>query len=82
MFSRFLFPTVVSPFGFGGINQSIGFFPGFGFGFGGINQNIGIVPGFGFGGINAIGSAISSQSLINTGTATGISQISTPTVIF
>lgn len=35
-----------------------------------------------FNGINAIGSAISNQSLINTGTATGIIQTSTPTVIW
>lgn len=80
MFSRFIFPNTFG-LGFGGINQNIGFFPGFGFG--GINQSIGLVPGFGFGlGVNAIGSAISNQSLINTGSAIGVSQISTPTVIF
>jgi|SanBayMetagenome_1026888.scaffolds.fasta_scaffold55061_3 hypothetical protein len=32
--------------------------------------------------INAIGSAISNQSLINTGSAIGITQTSTPTVIW
>ncbi len=53
-------------------------YPGFGYPY----------PGFGYGGynsinsINAIGSAISNQRLINTGTATGINQISTPTVIW
>lgn len=69
--------------GFGGFSTfgltrfGPGFIPGFGFG--------GFRPGFGFGnfnGINAVGSAISTQSLINTGTATGINQISTPTAIW
>ena len=81
MFSSFLSPTFRSPYlyqniGFGGFN------PGFGFGFGGINQNIGYGGFGGWGGINSIGSAISNQSLINTGSAIGITQTSTPTVIF
>jgi len=45
----------------------------------------GFVPGYGYGsfnGINAIGSAISNQSLVNTGNAFGLTQISTPTVIW
>lgn len=51
------------------------FVPYYGWGWGGsfVNSNFGI---------NAIGSAISNQSLINTGVATGINQISTPTVIW
>lgn len=35
-----------------------------------------------FNGINAVGSAIATQNLINTGTATGINQIANPSVIW
>lgn len=39
--------------------------------------------GYGYSyGSNIIGSAVANQSLINTGTATGINQIATPTVIW
>jgi hypothetical protein len=48
-------------------------------------------PAWGYGGVwggygnysanNIIGSAVANQSLINTGTAAGINQIATPTVI-
>ena len=67
MFYSYGFPFYRSPF--------VGSF-GFGyplFGFGGFNS---------FGGINAVGSAIANQSLINTGTASGINQIASPTVIW
>ncbi len=38
-------------------------------------------PGYGYSN-NIIGSAISNQRLINTGTAVGVTQISNPTVIW
>jgi hypothetical protein len=55
----------------------------FGFGYPTWNYG-GYGNGYGnnYGGINAVGSAISNQSLINTGIATGINQISTPSVIY
>ena len=71
MFSSYMFPFYRSPFyGYPGIGPGFGFYgyPGVGYG--------------GYGNINAIGSAISNQRLINTGTATGISQISNPSVIW
>lgn len=37
--------------------------------------------GYGYGS-NIVGSAVANQSLINTGTASGITQIATPTVIW
>ena len=46
-------------------------FPAYGFGY----------PwGFGSFGTNIVGSAIANQSLINTGSIVGVSQIATPTV--
>ena len=73
MYTGYMYPFYRSPFyGYG--------YPGVGPGFG-----FGGVPGFGYGsytGVNAIGSAISNQSLINTGSAIGITQTSTPTVIW
>lgn len=52
-------------------------YPAYGFGYG--------YP-WGFGGYgyssNIIGSAIANQSLVNTGTISGVSQIATPTVIW
>lgn len=41
----------------------------------------GIYPSWGYTN-NIIGSAISNQQLVNTGTAIGVNQISTPTVIW
>ena len=68
--------------GFGYPGYGMGF-PGFGIGYPG--YGIGY-PGYGFGttsfGANIVGSAIANQSLINTGTATGITQTATPTVIW
>jgi len=74
MFSGYLYPGYRS-WGFG--------YPGYGFGyptwgFGGV----GIAGGYGGFGTNVIGSAIANQSLVNTGTATGINQIATPSVIW
>lgn len=67
MFLSYVYPFYRSPFA-GGFA-----YPQFGYGY----------PGYGYGGsINAIGSAISNQRLINTGTAIGITQTSTPTVIW
>ena len=70
MFLSYVYPFYRSPFAGGFV------YPQFGYGY----------PGHGYGGsvnsINAIGSAISNQSLINTGSAIGITQISTPTVIW
>ncbi len=66
MYSGYLYPGYRS-WGFG--------YPSYGFGY----------PTWGFGGgygTNIIGSAIANQSLINTGTATGINQIATPSVIW
>lgn len=39
---------------------------------------------YGYGGYssNVIGSAIANQSLVNTGTAIGVNQVATPTVIW
>lgn len=70
------YPFYRSPF-VGGYGYGLGY-PSWGYGggggYGGYGNN--------YGGINAVGSAISSQNLINTGSAVGISQISTPSVIF
>lgn len=41
----------------------------------------GFYPGYGYTN-NIIGSAISSQRFVNTGTAIGVNQISTPTVVW
>lgn len=70
MFYNYGFPFYRSPYaGFYGSS-----YPSWGYGgYGGYNS---------FSGINAVNSAVSTQSLVNTGTATGISQISTPSVIF
>ena len=74
MYTGYMYPFYRSPFigGFG--------YPGIGPGFG-----FGGYPGYGYGsytGVNAIGSAISNQSLVNTGSAIGVTQTSTPTVIW
>lgn len=52
---------------------------GYGFGYGYPTWNYGGYNSFN--GINAVGSAIANQSIVNTGTASGINQIATPSVI-
>lgn len=72
MYAGYMYPFYRSPY-YGGYG-----YPGFGFGYG-------AVPGFSYGNynsVNAIGSAISNQSIVNTGSAIGITQISTPTAIW
>jgi len=54
---------------FGGYPYGYGGYGGYPYGYGGYSSNI-------------IGSAISNQNLVNTGTAVGVNQISTPTVIW
>jgi hypothetical protein len=51
-------------------------YPGWSFGYG--------YPSWGYGGYssNVIGSAIANQSVVNTGVASGINQIATPSVIW
>jgi hypothetical protein len=72
MYSGYI-PFYSRPFGFGYPSMGYGY-PAWGFpGYAGYNS---------YNGINAIGSAISNQSLINTGSAIGITQTSTPTVIW
>jgi len=52
--------------------------------FGGYPYGYGGYGGYGYGGYssNIIGSAIANQSLVNTGTAIGVNQVATPTVIW
>jgi hypothetical protein len=55
--------------------------------FGNYPFTYGYGSGFGYGGYggfgsNIIGSAVANQSLINTGSITGVNQIATPTVIW
>jgi hypothetical protein len=53
---------------------------GYGYGYGYPTWNYG---GYGYGyGSNIVGSAIANQSVVNTGTASGINQIATPSVIW
>ena len=69
MFPGYMYPFYRSPFAGGFV------YPTYGFGY----------PAYGIGtfnSINSIGSAISNQRLINTGIANGITQTSTPTVIW
>jgi hypothetical protein len=54
-------------------------YPGYGYAYGYPAWNYG---GYGGYGTNVIGSAIAGQSVINTGTAAGINQIATPSVIY
>jgi hypothetical protein len=56
-------------------------YPGYGVGY--PAWGYGGYPGYGsYNGINAIGSAIANQSIINTGSVFGLTQTSTPTVIW
>ena len=69
MFLGYVYPFYRSPFAGGFVYPHIGYgYPGYGYS--SVNS------------INAIGSAISNQRLINTGSAIGITQTSTPTVIW
>lgn len=79
MYTGYMFPFYRSPYyGYG--------YPGIGPGFGYGGYGYGVPGGFGgygsFTGVNAIGSAISTQNLVNTGTAIGVTQTSTPTAIW
>lgn len=57
---------------------------GIGYPWGYPTWGFGGVPGNYYGGtaINAVGSAIANQRLINTGTMAGVTQTATPTVIW
>jgi len=65
----YAYPFYRSPYMFGGYPYGYGGFGGYPYGYGGYSSNV-------------IGSAISNQNLVNTGTAVGVNQISTPTVIW
>jgi len=62
----YAYPFYRSPYMFGGYPYGYGGYGGYPYGY---SSNI-------------IGSAISNQNLVNTGTAVGVNQISTPTVIW
>lgn len=57
-------------------------YPQFGYGYGYGYPTWGLGGYGGYYGTNIVGSAIAGQSVINTGTATGINQIASPSVIY
>jgi len=57
-------------------------YPGYGYAAGFPTWNYGGYGGWGGYGTNVIGSAVVGQSVVNTGTAAGINQIATPSVIW
>ena len=68
MFNSYLWPNYRSSYFYPYIYPNFGY--GYPYGYGNYSSS------------NIIGSAIANQSLVNTGTAVGVNQIATPTVIW